>query len=203
MLGCLEWLSWSVGICTSGWNWFSLEQAVSGLWRMWKVCGFVFDWNFKFAKSFGLLWPCNAQGNVKEPELYSVTKLPCVSCTSGTVCRCTLPWGKHFEAPLPSFKKLPLNKTINYFSVQMLNIGTWVVLTPAQGSHLLMGLWWEGALLCLVFGCYDLDTVVLQHGLCTHCLWTCGSVHTIVWYAQLMNQCLKALLPIRARWAIQ
>lgn len=170
---------------------------------MWKVLvSFSFYLQLEICKSFGLRWPCGAQERVKEGEQCHFIKLPCVSCSSRALYRHTLPWEKQFETPLPSFKKLPLNKTINDFPVQTWN----KVHGCCWAARVGVACWWvqsEKMLcsqMCLV--CPDLDTAALQPGLGA----ACGPVvgHTPwFWKTQLMNQCRKALLPIRGRWTMQ
>lgn len=106
--------------------------------------------------------------------------------------------GKTIWGTFALFKKLSLNKTINYFSMQMLNTGTGVLLSSSHG-----GCWvqsdkcfalWSIWLLCGAFGCKDFNTGVLQPGLCRACGLLVGYT-PLSWKTLLMSQCLKALLP--------
>lgn len=107
--------------------------------------------------------------------------------------------GKTIWSTFALFKKHSLNKTINYFSMQMLNTGTGVLLSSSHG-----GCWVQvkSALLCTAFGCNNFNTVVLQPGLCM----TCGLVvgyRPLSWKTLLMSQCLKHYcLPMRGRCSV-
>lgn len=89
------------------------------------------------------------------------------------------------------FKKLSLNKTINYFSMQMGDTDTGV----CWAAHMEVAEYKvKNALLCTTFGCNNFNTVVLQPGLCT----ACGLVVVytpLSWKTLLMSQCFEALLP--------